>query len=90
MNRSKDLTKQRRNWDSRVIPINCIIENIGPSKGLKEELDQHKADFEKSLEGQELLFRVSRKQQARKRLGGGGGTRRRQRLYDAPAASPSL
>lgn len=51
LNRNNDLTKQRGNWDSRAIPINCITDNIGLAKGLKGELDQQKAGFEKGVEG---------------------------------------
>lgn len=47
MYRSKDPAEQRGNWDCRATPINCR-ENT--AKGVKGELDQYKAHFEKGLE----------------------------------------
>lgn len=42
MNRSKDLTKKRRNLDSRAIPINCF-------KGLKGELANTRQILKRAL-----------------------------------------
>lgn len=38
-----------RTWQSKDL-LFCVIENTGLAKGLKGDLDQHKADFEKSPE----------------------------------------
>jgi len=49
MNKTKDLTKQRGNWESRAIVINYTIENTGLAKGLKGELDNTRQILKRAL-----------------------------------------